>query len=241
MFTRLPARRRRPECRGLRARPLPSAGCRHRFRPNRAGLLHDGLSRRGGDETRFTRWPSPKLLSRQVRGHPGSVAHGHGQQPEPLHGRQPACRIGLLVRLPGIPQAPRRHGPRSRFPPPDRGRVGVRLPRRTTSTYWFGGEDMPKDPHAWVHTTSENDPHPVGLLQPNPWGLYDIQGNVWEWCSDWWGHEYYSESPESDPQGLRPATRRYCGGSFSNPGSFGAQPTAATSIPTSDTITTAFA
>ena len=85
----------------------------------------------------------------------------------------------------------------------------------TTSAYWFGGEDMPKEAYAWVETTSGNDPHPVGLLQPNPWGLYDVHGNVWEWCSDWWGHEYYSESPESDPQGPETGDKKVLrGGSF---------------------------
>ncbi|MDD2715911.1 MAG: formylglycine-generating enzyme family protein [Candidatus Wallbacteria bacterium] len=41
----------------------------------------------------------------------------------------------------------------------------------------------------------------VGLKQPNPWGLFDICGNVEEWCQDWFDENYYSVSPDTDPQG----------------------------------------
>jgi len=44
-------------------------------------------------------------------------------------------------------------------------------------------------------------PQTVGRLRPNHFGLYDTQGNVWEWVSDWYGQHYYSSSPTADPQG----------------------------------------
>ena len=54
---------------------------------------------------------------------------------------------------------------------------------------------------AWFHDNAGGTPHPVGEKKPNGFGLYDTLGNVWEWVQDWYGVDYYSHSPESDPKG----------------------------------------
>lgn len=59
----------------------------------------------------------------------------------------------------------------------------------------------PLDQVAWYRDNAEGKTHPVGERRPNAFGLHDTLGNVWEWVHDWYGLDYYSRSPESDPQG----------------------------------------
>ncbi|MGB5987129.1 MAG: formylglycine-generating enzyme family protein [Desulfobacterales bacterium] len=69
------------------------------------------------------------------------------------------------------------------------------------STYCFGPERMKLGQYAWYRNNSEAGTHPVGQLLPNGWNLYDMHGNVHEWCLDWFDRNYYARSPEVDPQG----------------------------------------
>ena len=54
---------------------------------------------------------------------------------------------------------------------------------------------------AWYDSNSGSKTHPVKQKQPNELGLYDMSGNVYEWCADWYEEDYYQTSPEVDPQG----------------------------------------
>ena len=58
---------------------------------------------------------------------------------------------------------------------------------------------------------------PVGRFQPNEFGLYDMHGNVWEWCADWYDEGYYAKSPSADPlNSTQAAYRVFRGGSWNS-------------------------
>ncbi|MCI5125524.1 MAG: formylglycine-generating enzyme family protein [Candidatus Electrothrix sp. AR5] len=101
-------------------------------------------------------------------------------------------------------------------------RVNYRLPTEAEWEYacrgndWYqysGGDDL--DAVAWYKDNSGGTTHPVGEKQVNAFGLYDMSGNVWEWCNDWYGEKYYTASPKENPTGPTSGSHRVIrGGSW---------------------------
>ena len=69
------------------------------------------------------------------------------------------------------------------------------------ASYCFGNNDKQLDQYAWFDRNSGGSTQAVGLKQPNKWGLYDMHGNVFEWCADWYRENWYEQSPVEDPRG----------------------------------------
>ncbi|MCX6916321.1 MAG: SUMF1/EgtB/PvdO family nonheme iron enzyme [Verrucomicrobia bacterium] len=81
--------------------------------------------------------------------------------------------------------------------------------------YCFGDAEAELEQYAWYDKNSGRKTQPVGQKKPSQWGLYDMHGNVWEWCQDWFSG--YAEKPVTDPTGPVKGTSRVLrGGSWGN-------------------------
>ncbi len=76
----------------------------------------------------------------------------------------------------------------------------------TTGNYSFGDDESRLGDYAWYGAVLGNNnaknelyAHRVGVKKPNGWGLFDMHGNVWEWCLDWYDARYYARTPPTDP------------------------------------------
>jgi formylglycine-generating enzyme required for sulfatase activity len=85
----------------------------------------------------------------------------------------------------------------------------------SSTAYCFGDGEARLGEYAWYESNSERRTHAVGQKKPNAWGLYDMHGNVWEWCSDWYGD--YPRGAVTDPMGASTGSYRvHRGGSWCN-------------------------
>jgi formylglycine-generating enzyme required for sulfatase activity len=82
----------------------------------------------------------------------------------------------------------------------------------TTTAWYFGNDDTDAGEYAWIHSNAGNTTHPVGEKKPNAWGLYDMCGNVSEWCYDWYLNSYTSLPTFVDPKGPATGTKRIARG-----------------------------
>ncbi len=85
------------------------------------------------------------------------------------------------------------------------------------SQYFFGDAERELPSYAWLKPHSRGRPQPVGTKRPNPWGLHDMHGNVWQWCNDYYDESYYAMSPRENPRGPATGEKRVLrGGAWSS-------------------------
>jgi formylglycine-generating enzyme required for sulfatase activity len=78
----------------------------------------------------------------------------------------------------------------------------------TKTAYFFADNPSQLGDYAWFEKNSGGHPRPVGQKKPNPWGLYDICGNLWHGCNDFYGVDYYQQSPKENPRGPKEGDSR---------------------------------
>jgi serine/threonine-protein kinase len=173
---------------------LPSEGPRHRVRITRAFWL--GAYDVTQEEYEWVMGANPSEFS--ASGNGKDKVAGRDTKHHPVEMVSWEDTTEFCVRLSDLREE-KAAGRRYRLPTEAQWEYACRA---GTTTRWYCGDDEAAlDECAWYHKNSGDMTQPVGQKRPNGWGLYDMHGNVWQWCADWHGADYYAKSPADDPSG----------------------------------------
>jgi tRNA A-37 threonylcarbamoyl transferase component Bud32 len=131
---------------------------------------------------------------RRVMGVNPSGHQGPGAARHPVGGVSWKDAVDFCKKLSELPDE-RRHGRIYRLPKEAEWEYACRA--GTTTAYSFGDDPEKLGDHAWFKANSGDSTHEVGTRAANPWGLYDMHGNVSEWCDDYFKRSYDPDSPEA--------------------------------------------
>lgn len=141
----------------------------------------------------------------EATGHP---APKHWSDPDFNHPEQPVVAVNWMEAVKYCDWLSRVTGRRYRLPTEAEWERAARGGREGLAYPW-GNEPPAEWPEYRERWGGEvRGPLPVGRGTPNPYGLHDVSENVHEWCSDWFGRDYYSHWPERNPGGPETGTRR---------------------------------
>ena len=136
-----------------------------------------------------------------ARGHPWLEGHGRGDN-------YPAyCVSYKTITKKFIPKLEKMTGQKFRLPTEAEWEYAARG-GHSGGTMYSGGNNIDQVAWSGYRKKDSDQYHPVKMKSPNALGLYDMSGNVWEWCSDWYDANYYSRSPKDNPMGPDKGTER---------------------------------
>ena len=190
---------------------LPSEGPRHRVRITKAFWLGTYDVTQG--EYLRVMGKNPSEFSASGKGKDRVAAEDTTRFPVETVSWDDATEF--CVRLSNLPEE-RAAGRRYQVPTEAQWEYACRA--GSQAKWHFGNEEARLVDYGWF---SVGRTHPVGQLKANPWGLYDMYGNVYQWCQDYYDKDYYTKSPADDPTGPTGGSERVRrGGGYFHPATY---------------------